>query len=162
VGDEVKRGNGFRDVERLGVGHGRNRYQTDVPSRGCDAGRHQHGVGTAGQAPRVDLLAAAGLGHQSVIDGEEVKQPAFGHGRQAGPVAATGDRLGGAGRLPRPRVPAVTVQGDREVQICAHVPAFSNAIGWMRPRPHTTIWASGRSGPTATNRGRFTAGTDIT
>ena len=39
VGDEVKRGNGFGDVERLGVGDGRDRDQSDVAGHRRHPGR---------------------------------------------------------------------------------------------------------------------------
>ncbi len=55
VGDEVKCGNGFRDVERLGVGDGGDGDQPDVVRHRRHPRGDQHRVGSARQPARLDL-----------------------------------------------------------------------------------------------------------
>lgn len=43
------------------------RHEADVARPGCDAGPDQHGVCTAGQAARVNLVVTAGLWHHSNV-----------------------------------------------------------------------------------------------
>ena len=61
VGDEVKRGNRFRYMERLGVGHGRDRDQADVVGHRRHPGCDEHRVGPAREPTRIDLGTAAPL-----------------------------------------------------------------------------------------------------
>ena len=117
----VQGGDGLGDVERLGMGDGRHRDQPDVRSDGGDACSDQYGVAATGQPPRADGFAASGLGHQGVVDGEEVQQTALSGGRQARPVPAAEHRLArrvGAQRgSPRVRVPAGAVEPNAQVQL---------------------------------------------
>ncbi len=129
VGDEVKRGNGFGDVEGLGVGDGRDRDEPDVTGDGCDPRCDEHRVRPARQPPRVDFGAASTLRGERIVERHEVQQPAFGGDREAGPVAAAGDGRR-AGRLPpRLGMPAVAVECDRQMQMFAHGNVFRNASG---------------------------------
>ena len=120
VRDEVKGGNGFRNVERLGVGHGGDGDQTDVVRHRCHSRGHQNRVWTARKPTRLDLGAAAPLGGERVVEGHEVEQPAFGGDGEPGPVPAT--RHGFAvGRVPPCLgVPAVAVERDRNMDVVGH------------------------------------------
>ena len=93
VRDEVKCGNGFRDVKRLGVGHGGDGDQPDVARRRRHPGRDQHCVGSACEPTRLDLGSTPPLRGQRVVEGHEIEQSAFGGGGQAGPVPPTCHRL---------------------------------------------------------------------
>ena len=135
----VQGGDGLGDVERLGVGDGCHRDQPDVRGDRGDARGDQHGVAATGQPPWADGFAAAGLGHQGVVDGEEVQQTALSGGRQAGPVPAAEHRLrarvGGQRGAPRLRVPAVAVERNAQVQQfgACHARSFTKAIGKTGP-----------------------------
>ena len=84
MGDEVKRGNGFGDVEGLGVGDGGYRDEPDVLGDRRDPRCDEHGIGPARQPPRVDLGATAPLRGERVVEGHEVQQPTFGGGGEVG------------------------------------------------------------------------------
>ncbi len=134
----VKGGDGFGDVEGLGVGDRRHRNQADVARRRSNARRDQHGIPTTGEPSRVDPFATPRLRHQAVVDGEEVEQSAFGGGRQIGPVASAEHRRGAGLRPERGppglRVPSVSVQRDGQVQrLAGQVSSLSNAIGKTGP-----------------------------
>ena len=129
MGDEVKRGNRFGDMERLGVGHGRDRYQSDVVGHRRHPGCDEDGVGSSCQPTRIDLGAASPLRGEGVVERHEVQQPALGGGGQVGPVPAAGDGLAVGCVAPGLRVPAVAVQRDPEVQMTGHRSVFSKATG---------------------------------
>jgi hypothetical protein len=115
------------NVERLGVRDGGDRYQPNVLGCGRDAGRHQHGVGTAGQATGVDLFTPAGCG---VSVSSTVRKS----GRPRSAVAARSAQCrplvtGSASVCPRLGMPAVSVERDAEMQVLAHRSVFANATG---------------------------------
>ena len=103
MGDEVKRGNGFGDVEGLGVGDGGDRDEPDVRGDRRDPRCDEHGIGPARQPPRVDLGATTSLRGERVVEGHEVQQPTFGGDGEVGPVAAAGDGLGSRPTAATPR-----------------------------------------------------------
>ena len=134
----IQGGDGFGDVERLGVGDGGHRNQPDVLGDRGDACGDQYGVGATGQPPRADRFAATGLRRQRVVDGEEVQQAALRGGRQAGPIPPAEHRfrrgIGGERGSPGLPVPAVAVERNAEVQLIGHDRSFTNAIGNTGPR----------------------------
>ena len=83
-------------------------------------------------------FAASGLGHQGVVDGEEVQQAALGSGRQAGPVPAAEHRpgrgIGGQRASPRLRMPAVAVERNAELQLVSHCRSLAKPMGNTGPR----------------------------
>ena len=129
VRDEVKRGNGFGDVKRLGVGNGGDRNETDVMGQRRDPRCDQHGIGPTGKPAGFDLGTAAPLRGECVVEGHEVQQPAFGGDDEVGPVPAAGDGLGARRLPPCLGMPAVSVERDGQVQMPAHRSDFWNATG---------------------------------
>ena len=84
-----------------------------MPGDRRDAGGHQDSVSPAGQPARVDLSA---------------EQSPFADGGQLRPVPAADDRLGAQRDPPRVRMPAVTVQREREVNEVGYDAVFSNVF----------------------------------
>ena len=64
---------GLGEVERLGVGDGGHRDQTDVLGDRGDSRRDEDGVAAAGQPPRAERFTPSRLGLQGVVDGEEIQ-----------------------------------------------------------------------------------------
>jgi hypothetical protein len=73
VRDEVKCGNGFRDVERLGVGHSGDGDQPDVVRHRRHSRGDQHRVGTSRQPAGIDLGTAAPLSSERVVERHEIE-----------------------------------------------------------------------------------------
>jgi hypothetical protein len=106
-------------VERLGVGGDRGRHEPDVPGGGRCPRRDQHRVQAAADpvGAGVGLEVVVGLEVEAVLDGEEVKQAAFGLLGQLGPVAGGEQPPWLRVRLaPRGGMPAGAVEGGRQVQ----------------------------------------------
>ena len=130
VGDEVKRGNGFGDVEWLRMGDGGDRNEADVSGHRRDPRGNQNRVGPACQPARLDLGSAAPLRGERVVKGHEVQQPALGGDDEIRPVASAGDGLGVLASPPGLGMPAVSVECDSQVHGLGHdTSVFRNARG---------------------------------